>query len=196
MTVMRLFYPFFQTSFDVPKILIFSPRNLSFYAQITHAKFHYPWGCVLYTHCKKLSRTPWKIHDFIKIHKTVIKSMKFLERKKTSHGQKTSCLEMSKKNPIYGYRPNSQKTSKITSKMCYIFQEGKRNITFQCVQSCKKVLWKVCVLMYQLQIGSPCWGADEWVVVGQLFLSYLENTQSWSFRPLLFVRQRITSNWM
>ena len=53
----------------------------------------------------------------------------------------------------------------------HFFKKWKRNITFQCVQSCKKVLWKVCVLMYQLQIGSPCW--EEWVVVGQLFLSYL-----------------------
>ena len=158
------FYPFFQTSFDVPKILIFSPRNLSFHVQITHVKFHYPWGCVLYTHSVLTARNFPEFHDkfmtSLKFTKPSLKAWNSGKEKNLSRS-KNQLFRNVQKNPIYGYRPNSQKTSKITSKMCYIFQEGKRNITFQCVQSCKKVLWKVCVLMYQLQIGSPCWGADE-----------------------------------
>ena len=166
MTVMRLFIHFF-------KLLLMFRRFWFFHQEIFHFMYRLRMQSfiilgvayyILITHSALTARNFQEFHDkFMTSLKFTKPSLKAWNsgKVKNSHGQKTSCLEMSKKNPIYGYRPNSQKTSKITSKMCYIFQEGKRNITFQCVQSCKKVLWKVCVLMYQLQIGSPCWGADE-----------------------------------
>ena len=124
----------------------------------------------------KNSRKTWYLH----------KNHEILEKKKKSQTFETLWTigdaltvknqlfgNVQKKNiSIFGSRPNWQKIQRWSSPKCVtFFKKWKRNITFQCVQSCKKVLWKVCVLMYQLQIGSPCW--EEWVVVGQLFLSYL-----------------------
>ena len=124
----------------------------------------------------KNSRKTWYLH----------KNHEILEKKKKSQTFETLWTigdTLTVKNQLFG---NVQKkifpflvVDQIDKKfkddqvqnVLHFFKKWKRNITFQCVQSCKKVLWKVCVLMYQLQIGSPCW--EEWVVVGQLFLSYL-----------------------
>ena len=115
------------------------------------------------------SQKPWNSRK----EKKISNFWNFMDHRRYSHGQKPVVWKCPKKNiSIFGSRPNWQKIQRWSSPKCVtFFKKWKRNITFQCVQSCKKVLWKVCVLMYQLQIGSPCW--EEWVVVGQLFLSYL-----------------------
>ena len=128
MTVMRLFIHFFKLLLMFRRFWLFHQEIFHFINRLRMQSFIILGGCVLYTHSVLTAR------NFPEFHDKFMTSLKFTKpslkawnsgKVKNSHGQKTSCLEMSKKIPFLGIDQIHKKLQRSRPKCVTFFKKEK-----------------------------------------------------------------------